>query len=217
MFRPSGRVSVESMNTKQILLGFLPWIAFSAISTRVGPGAVGMAALVALVLAAFLLARSVARGESVKLIEITAVATFAVMGAWALVDPASDAFLASYGRGVAALFLAVVIALSLAGTSFTEQYARESTPREYWDSPQFHAINRRISAAWAGAVAVMGVGHLISGVIAANAAEYGGYLAFRPYDLVLNWLVPGALILLTVRYTRRVVAQTTGHAAQVTR
>jgi hypothetical protein len=205
------------MDTKQILLGFLPWIAFSAISTRVGPGAVGMAALLALVLAVVLVARSITRGESVKLIEVTAVATFAAMGVWALVDPASDTFLAYYGRGAAALILAVVIAVSLAATPFTEQYARESTPRQYWGSPQFHAINRRISAAWAGAVAVMGIGHLISGVIAVNAADHGGYLVFKPADLVLNWLIPGALILLTVRYSRNVVLQTTGHAAQVAR
>ena len=73
------------MSVKQILLGFLPWIAFSAISTRVGPGAVGMAALLALVLAAVFVARSVARGQIPKLLEVTAVATFAVMSAWALI------------------------------------------------------------------------------------------------------------------------------------
>ncbi|GAA1855192.1 hypothetical protein GCM10009836_39040 [Pseudonocardia ailaonensis] len=196
------------MSTKQILLGFLPWIAFSLIATRVGPGAAGMAALLALVLAAVLVGRTVARRESVKLIEVTGLATFAVIGAWAVVAPSSDAFLANYGRGLAALVLAVVIALSLAATPFTEQYARESVPRQYWDSPQFHAVNRRISAAWAGAVAAMGVGHLISGVIASTTTEYGGYLAARPADLILNWLVPGALILLTVRYTRRVVGET---------
>jgi hypothetical protein len=217
MFRARPRVRVEAMNTKQILLGFLPWIAFSAISTRVGPGAVGMAALLGLVLAAVLTARSVTRGESVKLIELTGVATFAVMGVWALVDPASDAFLAFYGRGVAAMILSVAIALSLAGTPFTEQYARESTPREYWNSPRFHEVNRRISAAWAGAVAVMAIGHMVAGTLAVNAAEYTGYLVSRPGDLMLNWLLPGTLILLTVRYSRRVVAETTGHAAQVTR
>jgi len=37
----------------------------------------------------------------------------------------------------------------------------------------------------------------------------------RPADLVLNWLIPGALILLTVRYSRRVVGETTG--TQMTR
>lgn len=203
------------MSTKSILIGFLPWIAFSLIATRVGPGAVGMAALVALVVAAVLVGRSVVQGRSPKLLELTGLGVFAVMGVWALVDPASDAFLAFYGRGVAALVLAVVIVATLAVRPFTEQYARESVPQEYWDSPRFHEVNRRISAAWAGTVAVMGVGHLIAGALAQNAAEYGGYLASRPGDLILNWLIPGLLVLLTVRYTRRVTGADT--AAQVTR
>lgn len=203
------------MSAKSILIGFLPWIAFSMISTRVGPGAVGMAALIALVVAAVLVARSVARGQSPKLLELTGMVTFAAMGVWALVDPASDAFLAFYGRGVAALVLAAVIVATLASRPFTEQYARESVPQEYWDSPRFHEVNRKISAAWAGTVAVMGVGHLIAGALAQNAAEYGGYLASRPGDLILNWLIPGLLVLLTVRYTRRVTG--TDAPAQVTR
>lgn len=198
------------MSVKQILLGFLPWVVFSAISTRVGPGAVGMAALLALVVAAVFVARSVGRRKSPKLLEITAVVTFAVIGTWALVEPASDDSLAWYGRGLAAIVLAVVIAVSLAVRPFTEQYARESVPRQYWDSPRFHAVNRKISAAWAGAVAVMGVAHLISGVLAANAADYTGYLVSRPEDLILNWLVPGLLIYMTVNYSRRVVAETDG-------
>ncbi|MBN9111982.1 MAG: hypothetical protein J0I34_24765 [Pseudonocardia sp.] len=203
------------MSAKSILIGFLPWIAFSMISTRVGPGAVGMAALIALVVAAILVARSVARGQSPKLLELTGMVTFAAMGVWALVDPASDAFLAFYGRGVAALVLAAVIVATLASRPFTEQYARESVPQEYWDSPRFHEVNRRISAAWAGTVAVMGVGHLIAGALAQNAAEYSGYLASRPGDLILNWLIPGLLVLLTVRYTRRVTGADA--PAQVTR
>jgi hypothetical protein len=100
------------MDTKKILVGFLPWIAFSLIATRVGAGAVGLAALLALVIAAVLVGRSLSRGESVKLLEATAVGTFALMGVWAIVDPTSDAFLADYGRGLAALILAAVIALS---------------------------------------------------------------------------------------------------------
>ncbi len=65
------------------------------------------------------------------------------MGAWAVIDPASDDFLALYGRGVAALVLAVVIAPTLATRPFTERYARASVARQYWDSPRFHAITAR--------------------------------------------------------------------------
>jgi len=202
------------MSVKQILLGFLPWVAFSMISTRVGPGAVGTAALLALVLAAVFVVRSVMRGESPKLLEVTAVVTFAAMGAWALLDPASDDFLAFYGRGAVALILAAVITASLAIRPFTEQYARAAVPQQYWDSPQFHAVNRRISAAWAGAVGIMGIGHLIAGVLAAHAAENGGYFTARPGDLIFNWVVPGLLVYATVNYSRRVVGSA-DHAAAV--
>ncbi|MCD2189386.1 hypothetical protein [Actinomycetospora soli] len=192
------------MSAKSILIGFLPWIAFSLIATRVGPGAVGMAALLALVVAVVLTVRTVRRGESPKLLELAGIGVFAVFGAIALVEPASDAVFAFYGRGLAALALAVLVFVTLPFRPFTEQYARESTPRQYWDTPTFHAINRRISAAWGGTIAVMAVGHLIAGALAANAAESAGYLTQRPGDLILNWVIPGLLVLATVRYSQRV-------------
>jgi hypothetical protein len=48
----------------------------------------------------------------------------------------------------------------------------------------------------------MGVGHLIAGAL--TASEPTGYLTARPIDLLLNWVVPGLLVLATVRYSRRV-------------
>jgi hypothetical protein len=195
------------MSTKQILLGFLPWIAFSVVATRVGPGAVGTAALLAFAVAAGLLVHSMVRGRSPKLLEVAGAVTFALAGIWATVSPASDVVLASYGRGGAALILAALIFLTLPVRPFTEQYARESVPEQYWHSPQFHAINRRISAAWGAAVAVMGVGHLIAGALTAQAVEYSGYLPSRPVDLLLNWIVPGLLVLAAARYTTRVTTE----------
>jgi hypothetical protein len=38
---------------------------------------------------------------------------------------------------------------------FTLQYARESVPQELWTSPIFMTTNRRITAIWAAAFAVM--------------------------------------------------------------
>jgi hypothetical protein len=202
------------MSPLKIALGFLPWIAFSMIATRAGAGAVGMAALVALTVAAVLTARSLARHESVKLLEGTALATFAVMGGWALIDPASDGFLAFYGRGLATLVLVAAILVTLPFRPFTEQYARESVPQKFWDSPHFHAANRKISAAWAGVTAAMGIGHLVAGALAANASEHVGYLTFSPVELSLNWILPGVLILAAVRYTQHVARA--AHAAAST-
>ncbi|MEJ2865892.1 hypothetical protein [Actinomycetospora flava] len=205
------------MSIKQFLPGFLPWIVFSLVSTRVGPGAVGMAALLAMGVAAAVVVGSLVRGQSPKLIPVTAGVSFAAMGAWAIAFPASDAFLALYGRGVIGLVLAAVMAVSLVTRPFTEQFARASVPAQFWDSPQFHATNRRISAAWAGAVAVMGVGHVISGALDANAADYAGYLIVRPGELLLNWIIPALALYAAYRYTRRVLDGVHHSAALVTR
>lgn len=96
-----------------------------------------------------------------------------------------------------------MIAVSLAWRPFTEQYARESVAKEYWDSPRFHAVNRRITAMWALAVTVMGIGHLVSGALIGYPAGL-----VIPADMVLNWVIPFGVIWLTVRYTMR-----TAHAA----
>lgn len=203
------------MSALKIALGFVPWIVFSLIATRAGAGAVGVAALLALVVAAGLVLRALARHESVKVLEATAVVTFGAMGAWALIDPASDDFLAFYGRGVAALILFAVILITLPIRPFTEQYARESVPEEYWSTPRFHSINRRISAAWAVVIGGMAVCHLIAGTIAANVAEHTGYLTSYPGELLLNWIVPGALLVGAVKYSKSVSED--APAAQATR
>jgi len=99
-----------------------------------------------------------------------------------------------------------VLWASVALRPFTEQYARESVPQQYWDSPRFHAVNCRISAVWAVAVTVIGIGHLVSGAL----TDYPTSVVI-PADVLLNWVVPFGLIWLTVRYTIH-----TAHAAHPT-
>jgi hypothetical protein len=192
------------MSLQKVFIGFIPWAAFSVVATRAGVGAVGLAALLACVVAAGLLARSVSRGESAKLIEVTGVVVFAALVVASLVDPGANGFLAVYGRGLAAAILAVVIFVTLPVLPFTTQYARESVPREYWHTPRFRTINRRISAAWGGIIAAMALGHLAGAVLGAGRTETGVGLLHRPLDLVFNWIIPALLIWTGVRYTARV-------------
>jgi hypothetical protein len=72
-------------------------------------------------------------------------------------------WVADYGRGSAALALAAVMLVSSFTVPFTVQYARESVPQEYWHTPTFRAVNRKISLLRAGALAVIGAGHLLAG------------------------------------------------------
>jgi hypothetical protein len=57
----------------------------------------------------------------------------------------------------------VVISLAI-GRPFTIQYAREQVAEQFWNTPQFMAVNRAISSAWGAAFAVM--------VLADIAAEF---------------------------------------------
>lgn len=187
---------------QKVLLGFVPWIVFSLVATRVGPGAVGVACVLAFVLAVGLIVRSLRRGESAKLLEVTGAAVFLVLGIASVADPGIDALLAGYGRAIAAAVLAAVILVTLPVMPFTEQYARESVPREYWHTPQFRSINRRISAAWGGVVAAMAVSHAVAGTFETPDPGFG--LLHRPVDLLFNWIVPGLLVWAAARYSQRV-------------
>jgi hypothetical protein len=192
------------MSVRKVLIGFVPWVIFSLVATRAGPDAIGVAASLAFLVALGLVIRSVRRGESAKLLEVTAVVVFAGFAGVSLITSAGDDFLVDYGRALAALVLAVVIFVLLPVLPFTEQYARESVPREYWHTPRFRAVNRRISAVWGGVVAAMAVSHAVAGAVA--VPDPGVRLLHRPVDLVFNWVIPGLLVWLAVTVTARVSA-----------
>jgi hypothetical protein len=204
MFRARERTTLIPMSMTKVLVGFVPWIVFSLVATRVGPGAVAAAAGLAFLVAVGLVVRSVVRGESPKLLELAGAVVFLAFAVAATTTPVLDPVLASYGRAIAAAVLAVIIFALLPVLPFTEQYARESVPREYWHSPEFRSVNRRISAAWGGVVAVMAVGHTIAGTF--EVPDPGAGLLHRPVDLLLNWIVPALLVWWAARYTQRVSA-----------
>lgn len=186
---------------KQVLVGFIPWIVFTLVAIRIGPGAVGVACALAFLVAVGLIIRSMTRGESPKVLEVVGAVVFLGLGLVSFGYPAADAFLSGYGRAIAAATLAAVIFLLLPVIPFTEQYARESVRREYWHTPQFRSINRRISAAWGGAIGVMALSHAIAGTF--EASDPGVRLLHRPVDLVFNWIVPALLIWAAAHYTQR--------------
>ena len=193
------------MSMLSVFTGFVPWVVFTLVASRTGPGGVTTAALLAFLVAAAFVVRSMVRGESPKLLEVTGALVFAVFAGVGALTPAVDPFLAAYGRALAAFVLAAVIVALLPVLPFTEQYAREGVPREYWDTPGFRSVNRRISAAWGGVVAAMGVSHTLAGLL--ETPDPGVRLLHRPVDLVFNWVVPGLLVWAAARYTRRVAGR----------
>src|SRR5262249_27231616 len=82
---------------------------------------------------------------------------------------------------------------SLLRTPFTEQYARESVPRELWSSARFKEINRQLTLMWAWVFVAMIPSHLIAGAIDTHRA-----------NLIFNWVVPVLLIVWAAKRTAAV-------------
>ena len=191
------------MNSKKMFLSLIPWVLFSVVVNRRGADAAAFAALGAAALSLVFLFKDAAR-SAIKIIDVTGVLTFGGIGVWGLIGGQSvDDWLADYARGGAAIVLAVIMLGSAVTVPFTEQYARESVPQEFWHSPVFRAVNRKISALWGVVVLVMGFGHLLAGLIDPVSNPLSGA---RPVDLLLNWVVPIGLILLAVKGTERLSA-----------
>jgi hypothetical protein len=191
------------MSAKKMFLSFLPWIAFSVLANRHGNNGATTACLVSVGLA-LLLAIKQSKNSSLKIIDVTGIVIFGAMTVVAAIGGAAvENRVIDFGLGGASILLGVVMLASTLFVPFTEQYARESVPREYWKSPVFRAVNRRISAVWGVAVLVMGVGPLIAGHFDPASAPKAGA---RPLDLIFNWVVPVLLILWAMNYTKKASA-----------
>jgi hypothetical protein len=180
-----------------LYLAFLPWVVFAIVAHR---DTFLAGALVALAAACGVAWHSTRDGRSLKAPEVGAVVAFAGFAVVALViDQATADELARYARAIAAGLLALIAFGSLLGTPFTEQYARESVPRELWSSPRFRAINRDLTSMWGLVFLLMVPAHALAGAIDTPHA-----------NLFLNWVVPILLITWAARRTQRVTGETNG-------
>jgi hypothetical protein len=205
---PNGGLASEELvvNTKNFFLSFLPWVAFSVLATSHGAHGAVTACLVATGLSIWFAVKGSRASQSgrVKLIDATGIATFGAMTVIAaLGNTAVQNHVIDFGRGGATFVLGAVMLGSVLFVPFTEQYARESVPQEYWHSPVFRSVNRRISTAWGVAVLLMASGHLLAGAIDPASAPKSGA---RPVDLLCNWVIPALLVLWAINYTKKVSA-----------
>jgi len=189
------------MNPVKILVGLVPWVLFSVLVRIPGDATAGFAALAAAALSVGLILAT--RKSGVKIIEVGSAVVFGVLTMIAFLGGAAgNVWVADYGRASAAFVLAAVMLVSAATVPFTEQYARASVPQQYWGSPTFRAVNRKISALWGLVMLGMGVAH-----VTAVAISNGGGVGSG--SVLLNWAIPVGLIFAGISGTKRIADSAT--------
>lgn len=164
-----------------LYIALVPWVLFTAL---VEHSSLQLGSAIALVSAIGIAAPGVLKGRP-KMLELGTVATFIGFVAVAfLTDGATAHWVARYARGIAAAILSLISFASLMFTPFTEQYARESVPRQFWGSAKFKAINRKLTTMWALVFAAMVPFHIIAGVIDTQRG-----------NLIFNWAIPILLVM----------------------
>ncbi len=192
------------MNSKKILLSLIPWLAFSLLAEFHESHAAGVAAAVSAAIAAGIAIAN--RGTAgFKIIDVAGVGCFTSLAVVAFAADASvNNRIADYGRGGTTILLGLIMLGSLVVMPFTAQYARESVPEAYWDSPVFRSVNEKISTAWGLVALISGIGHTYAGYRLAHDDLPVGL------RLALNWGVPILLGLRALAYTRRLASDDAG-------
>jgi uncharacterized membrane protein len=170
-----------------VFLGFVPWIVFSVVA---GPSTWMWAALAALLCSLILSVPSWRSTRSISVLDAAGLVFFGVLVVLALVLPrAALQPIEDRAQLLSSVVIALVALGSLAvGRPFTEYYARQQTPREYWNSPVFKQINRVITAVW-------GLVFVLNALCDAAVA----YLGVN--SDVFNWVVPIVAIVAAVKFT----------------
>jgi hypothetical protein len=172
--------------SSKVFIGLVPWFLFTVVAEH---GTLKVASIASVVIALVVCIYSTRGGERPKMIEVAAVATFIVFTVIAFTaDPSVTHWLTRYARAVAAAVLAVLVFGSLLFVPFTAEYSRAMVPREYWHSPKFLELNRKLTVMWGLVFTVMTASHVA-----------GGIIDKRPTNIIFNWVIPIALVLWGVK------------------
>jgi hypothetical protein len=172
---------------KGIFIALIPWIIFTVLASH---ATLKIGSVVALAAAVVIAIPGIRSGHP-KSLEVGAIITFIGFVVVAFVaDSATAHWVSRYARGIAALILAAIAFGSLLFVPFTEQYAREQVPEQFWGSPQFEHINRKLTALWGFVFIAMVPFHIIAGAI--NT---------RPATIICNWVIPLGLVIWGIKRT----------------
>ena len=175
----------------ELIWSFAPWVVF-LMGVRVGN--VYWGAGVAAVAAIIVLGRAMSRHKT-HLFDVIGVVYFVgLLALLAIIQPGDISTWGRYAQAVAHGSLTVIVFGSvLIGHPFTEGYAREQAPKEVWNSPHFHAFNRKISAVWGLAFLVGAISLVFAG-------------ATDSRQILLRIIVPFGALAYAYTYTQRQAA-----------
>src|SRR5262249_53691109 len=146
-------------------------------------------ALAAAVAAIILAGPSILRGSH-KVLDIATIVFFVGLTIAGFVTGArNDDWMDTWSATLASGILAAVSLGSLAFVPFTEQYARESTPREVWDHPAFKRTNRILTLVWGLTFAA----NAVSAFVAVKAPATGDWT---------EWVIPTVLLVSAFKFTQ---------------
>jgi|NGEPerStandDraft_6_1074524.scaffolds.fasta_scaffold04787_4 hypothetical protein len=171
-----------------LIWSFAPWLVF-LLATRVTSFYGAIAA--ALVVAVVVLGRAVSR-HRLHMLDVASLLYFLALGAvLVLIHPGHLENWSRYAQaGSHAALTVIVFGSILVGHPFTESYARGTTPREFWHTPEFRAINRQISAVWGLAFLIGTVSLVIAGSVDAR-------------QVLLRVVVPFGALAWAYKYTQK--------------
>lgn len=146
------KAAVSCRNIMKMILGFLPFIAFSLLSRySTPPIALGVGALIA---AALVVRTWLSSRHRFNILDVGTVILMAGLALYTTLASATLSIIAVRLSVDVGLLLIVVFSMLL-GRPFTLHYAREQVAPAYWNSPRFVRTNYVITTAWAIAFAMM--------------------------------------------------------------
>src|ERR1700752_4776509 len=175
------------MKSLTLILAFLPLIAFSLLARFLPHGYIGIAGLVAAVIAL----RAIATSHPVwppKILNTCSLVLFAVIAVLGFtLGKNDDRWLATWAGSGIGLVVGLIILALIPVMPFTEQFAKESVPPSEWTSPTFKKINWVLSTAWGAAIVGVGVSRVA-------AAAINGHTTRRLPDILLGLVIPAVII-----------------------
>lgn len=179
-----------------LVIGFSPLIVFSLLTKILPSGDIGIAGLVAAVLAllAMVISRPIWPPKILNACSLVIFTVLAVLGF--SLDKGDKTWLATWPGGGVAIIIGAVILLLVPVIPFTEQYAKETVPREEWGSPTFNRVNHGLSLAWGASIVVIGVARVLAEAVARHSS--GHDLA----QILLGAAVPVIIIVYMLKFTQ---------------